>query len=288
MELITDIRAALGEGPSWDGNRQVLYWVDILGKRFYEFNPSDGKLNEYQSDQLLGAVVPRQSGGFILAMQHGLYSFRPETNEWLSIHDPEAHKLDNRFNDGKCDPSGRFWTGTLSMTGKSQDCALYRMDPDLSVTKVMEGISLSNGMGWSPEGTTMYFIDTPTYSVAAFDYDLASGSISGKRLLIDIPRNAGAPDGMTVDEEGMLWIAHWGGYQVTRWNPRTGTMLQSLSVPAPHVTSCVFGGKNRNELYITTARESLSEDLLHQYPLSGGLFRVKLDICGAESYSFIG
>jgi len=288
METVTEIFATLGEGPSWDENRQILHWMDIKEQRIYEYKPSDGSVQSFQLPQLAGAAVPKQGGGYIVAMQHGLYSYAQASGQLGFIHDPESSQPDNRFNDGKCDPMGRFWAGTLSMNGKRANCGLYRLDSDWSVTRMLDGIHLSNGLGWSPDGTLMYHVDTLARTITAYEYDMETGELGTKRSVIEVPKQEGLPDGMTVDEEGNLWVAHWDGHQVTRWNSANGELLERIAVPAPQVTSCVFGGPGRNELYITTAKTGMSDEALRQYPLSGGLFKIRLDVCGALSYSFAG
>ena len=208
------------------------------------------------------------------------------------IHDPEADKPENRFNDGKCDCSGRFWAGTMSKKldsgyGDSGPAgSVYCLEPDLRISRKIENVTISNGLGWSPDNGTLYYIDSPTKTVAAYDFDRRNGGISRKRVVVELPDGfVGMPDGMCVDAEGMLWIALWGGAGVTRWDPATGGLLQKLAVPALNVTSCVFGGTKLDELFITTAR--LGTDT-QAYPLAGGLFRVKPGVTGLPPFAFAG
>jgi sugar lactone lactonase YvrE len=166
--------------------------------------------------------------------------------------------------------------------------SLYSLEKHLQVRKLLDNLSISNGMGWSPDYSTMYLIDSPTKKVFAFDYDLTTGNISNRRVAVTIPEElAGFPDGMTVDTEGTIWVALWAGFKVTRWNPHTGKLLQSISVPAPNVTSCTFGGSNLNELYITTARKDMNQAALNQYPYAGSVFRFKTDAIGMKSFEFV-
>jgi sugar lactone lactonase YvrE len=199
---------------------------------------------------------------------------------------PESHPPSNRFNDGKCDPTGRFLAGTMAIDETPGSGSLYSLDQNLRVKQLLGGLSISNGMGWSPDYSTMYFIDSPTKQVVAFDYELNTGNISNRRVVVTIPE--GYPDGMTTDQEGMIWVALWAGFKVTRWNPRTGKLLQSISVPAPNVTSCTFGGSNMNELYITTARKDMDTAALDKYPKAGGVFRLKTDVIGMKNFEFLG
>jgi sugar lactone lactonase YvrE len=287
VEVIANIGMALGEGPSWDESNQVLNWVDIMGQRIYSYDPMLGKTTYHQLDQMVGAVVPREAGGLTFAGHKGLYHYDPVTGQEQLIAAPEAEG-EFRFNDGKCDPAGRFWAGTMSLANETGTSSLYRLDLDGTLHRMVTGVTISNGLGWNPGGTIMYYIDTPTLTVCAFDYDLERGDISNRRVIIDIERSDGWPDGMTVDEEGMLWIAHWGGAQVTRWDPHTGNKLSSIPMPAPNITSCVFGGPDRTDLYVTSASVGLSEQEKRQYPLAGSLFRVRTGTRGAATFSYKG
>jgi sugar lactone lactonase YvrE len=233
-------------------------------------------------------VVPRRSGGLMLALHHGFASLNFDTEQLEMIADPEKHLPGNRFNDGKCDPAGRFWAGTLALDGTPDVAALYRLDADLSVHKVLEGVTCSNGIVWTLDQKTMYYIDTGLRRVDAFDYDLETGGISGRRTAIEVPSEMGFPDGSTLDSEGMLWVALWQGGAVSRWNPVTGELLQVIRVPAPNVTSCAFGGPNLDHLYITTARNGLSPEVLDAYPTAGGLFCAGVAVKGLPASAFAG
>ncbi|AQS56957.1 SMP-30/gluconolactonase/LRE family protein [Novibacillus thermophilus] len=287
-QLVLDANATLGEGPSWDQTNQVLYWVDVQEKRVHVYDPYKHENRSIQLNQFVGAVVPREAGGVALALASGFYTLDLRTEALCFIGDPERHLTNNRFNDGKCDPKGRFWAGTMSLMGEAEQGTLYRLNTNESIQPVLTNVSVSNGICWSPDHQTMYYIDTPTQSVTAFDYELETGNISKSRVVIKVPDREGKPDGMTIDEEGMLWIAHWGGYQVARWNPYTGKKLDRILLPASLCTSCVFGGKNLDELFITTARFGISEDELSKQPHAGGLFRVKTNVKGAPTYAFKG
>lgn len=287
-ELVIDARATLAEGPSWDENKQVLYWVDIPGNQVHIFDPVQKLDRVIDVGQYVGAVVPDKKGNLVLAMHHGFYTYDVRTEQLQAIVDPETDLPRNRFNDGKCDPVGRFWAGTMSLDGEAQAGALYCLDTDLSTRVVIRHVTCSNGITWSPDYKTMYFIDTPTKQVVAYDFELNTGHLSNPNVVVTFPEDgsAGVPDGMTSDTEGMLWIAHWGGAQVSRWDPETGVQIDSVSVPASRVTSCVFAGEGLEELYITTAREGLSERDLKKQPHAGGVFRVKPGVKGLPTYSF--
>lgn len=287
-ELILNHESLLGEGPSWDEAAQRLYWVNIMEKKLHIYDPVKQANDTFQLDQYVGAAVKRSTGGLVLALQHGFHTFDLNTEQLTPIEDPESHLPNNRFNDGKCDPAGRFWAGTMAIEGGGNVGALYCLDTDLSVRKAFGGVGCSNGLAWSPDHKTMYYIDTPTRQVAAFDYNIESGEIQNKRIAITIPEGEGGPDGMTIDAEGNLWIAHWGGYKVSKWDPVSGKHLADIPIPAKQVTSCVFGGENLDELYITTARIGLEEQELQKHPHSGGLFRVKTEVKGMATYEFLG
>lgn len=288
VELVLDAKAILGEGPSWDAEKKVLYWVDILEGKIHRFDPAKGIDDEYVIGQYVGAVVPDTQGRMVLAAQHGFYRFHPETSELKALDDPEAGLPGNRFNDGKCDIKGRFWAGTMSMSDEPGVGALYCLDTNKRVERIVSGVTTSNGITWSPDHTSMYYIDSPTKRVVQYDFDPDSGRISGGRTVVVIPEGEGFPDGMTTDNEGMLWVAQWDGWCVSRWNPATGERLAKVDVPAARVTSCVFGGDGLDELYITSARTGISDAELQRQPLAGGVFRYKPGVAGMASYPFEG
>lgn len=287
-ELILNLKSTLGEGPSWDNEKKLLYWIDILEKKIHIFEPKSKSNRTIELNQNIGAAVPKKSSGLVLALKNGFYTL-DLTNEQLSpITNPEEHLSNNTFNDGKCDFAGRFWAGTMELNETKGGGSLYCMDVNHSVRKMLDNITVSNGITWSPDNNTMYYIDTPTYQVVAFDFNFEQGIIENKRVVVNVPQEMGAPDGMTSDMEGMIWVAHWGGYQVTRWDPTNGKLLNKVSIPAPIVTSCCFGGENMDELFVTTARVGLPEEILLEYPSAGGLFRIKTNVKGVPTYSFGG
>lgn len=286
VELVLDIQAALGEGPHWDEQVGVLYWIDIQGKKLHAYDPSNGENRTIQFDQMIGAAVPSEDDKFILAMENGIYEYDMKKDDLTLIINPEADLENNRFNDAKCDPSGRLWAGTMAMNGQLGQGNLYRLDQNKELTKMVSDVSISNGLAWSPDHKYMYYIDTPTSEVVAYDYDDETGNISNKKTVIKFTSEMGSPDGMTIDREGMLWIAHWGGSRVSRWNPQNGELLEEIKVPAQNVTSCAFGGKDLDELYITTARVGTSEEQLERFPHAGGLFKVKTKVQGMVGQRF--
>ncbi|PWW00989.1 sugar lactone lactonase YvrE [Paenibacillus cellulosilyticus] len=289
VSLVYDAHAALGEGPVWDPINARLYWVDILANKIHIYDPNQPHLSSYiEVGPYVSSVIPRRSGGLVVTLQDGFYAFDPESAELTLLAKVESPELGNRFNDGKCDPSGRYLAGTMSLNDVVGNGKLYCLDLDHTVKPLVSEVTISNGLAWTSDGTTLYFIDTPTQQVVAYDYELTTGALSNRRVAITIPDEEGYPDGMTIDSEGMLWIAHWGGWQVARWNPITGDKLLSIPIPASQVTSCTFGGPELDELYITTASVGLDAEKLATQPHAGGLFRVKVGVTGLPFEPFRG
>jgi sugar lactone lactonase YvrE len=284
-ELVLDARAKLGEGALWDANRQQLLWVDILGQSLHIFDPSTGKDQAINVGQFVGTVVPRRSGGVMVAVYDGFAALDPVSGNLEFIADPEADLPDNRFNDGKCDPAGRFWAGTMSLKRVAESGSLYVLDPDHTVRKMVTGVTTSNGIVWTGDARTMYYIDTRLQRVDAFDYDLATGTIANRRVAFEVPTDEGRPDGMTIDAEDKLWVAHWEGGRVTRWDPVAGHLLQTIRVPVARVTSCAFGGPDLDTLYITTAQPTEPDP---SQPHAGGLFVARPDVRGVPAFAYAG
>lgn len=286
-ELVVAARCELGEGPVWDDREGALLWVDIHRGRLHRFFPETGACDHLDLGGPLGAVVPCSGGGLLLAARNGVKRLEAiETGAFGALQvDVEPQSLGNRVNDGKCDSHGRFWIGTMSESTTLGAGSLYRIDADLSVTPVVKGTTISNGLGWSPSDESMYFIDSPRQTVWAFDFDAASGTIENRRDLISIPSSAGMPDGMTVDREGGLWIALWGGAAVHRYAP-SGALEAEIELPVPHVSSCAFGGSDFEDLYVTTATAGLSKRALHDHPDSGGVFRLRPGVQGFPATPF--
>ncbi|MCS6993495.1 MAG: SMP-30/gluconolactonase/LRE family protein [Anaerolineales bacterium] len=287
-ELLLDAQAALGEGPAWNAVHRCLSWVDIHAGRLHLYNPSSGEQETLSVDPPLGCAAPAQGGKFILGMRHGIALLHPQTGQLSVLASPEAHLPGNRFNDGKCGPDGRFLAGTMDNSEKEASGALYSYAPNGALKTLVTGVRISNGLAWSRDYRTLYYIDTPTFEVKAYDYDLESGEIANPRVVISIPPRLGFPDGMTSDAAGRLWIGMWGGAAVTVWNPNSGQLLETLPLPAKNVTACVFGGENGTDLFITSARQGLTRADLSEYPLSGGLFRVQTNVEGMPTFSFGG
>jgi sugar lactone lactonase YvrE len=269
-ELLFEAQATLGEGPAWDEKTQTLYWVDILANRIHTWK--DSRDDFLQLDEFIGCVAPRRDGGLIAALHASFWTV-----------DRVAGKQT-----GKCDPAGRFLAGTMDMNEKAASGKFYSLTAGQPPRKLLDDIRISNGLAWSPDYKIFYYIDTPTRQVRAFDYDLDTGNISHPRIVVDIPFEMGFPDGMTSDMDGRLWIALWGGSRVSKWNPLTGRKEAEIALPAPHVTSCAFGGPRHDILFVTTARVGLDEAALAANPLSGGLFQIQTQTTGMPTFAFNG
>jgi sugar lactone lactonase YvrE len=285
-QIVLDAKAKLGEGSIWHPKENKLYWVDIEGKSLHIYDPVTNKDKEFALGSRVGTVVPIESGGALVALQSGIHKIDTKTGKLTFISNPLPDTVNLRFNDGKCDPAGRFWIGTLAMDSRRRGAVLWRMDKDKSLHLMLDSVSISNGIVWTADRKTMYYNDTPTGTIQGFDYDDKTGEISNRRVVVRIARGGGSPDGMTIDADGNLWVALWGSGSVGKFDPRTGQLPQKIIVPAPNVSSCAFGGKNLETLYITTARAWVSEEKLKEFPLSGGLFAVKPGVRGvpAEFY----
>jgi sugar lactone lactonase YvrE len=263
----------LGEGPLWHKGWQCFLYIDIEGMLIGRIDPLSGLDEQRHLPAKPGAVMVASDDYLVLALQGSiaLYDFAHGTVRTLTSL--EADKPANRCNDAKCDPSGRIWVGTMHTEALPGKGALYVYDG--TCRKVLDGRTVSNGLGWSPDGRVMYYIDSYDYAVLAYDFDPFTCNLTNGRVVVNIIEPGQVPDGLTVDEEGMLWVAIWGGGRVNQYDPASGELLASVLVDAPHVTSCAFGGANMDLLLITTARAGLSEEQLNAYPLSGSLFVAK-------------
>lgn len=290
-ELAFEHNALLGEGPVWDARTQQLYWVDIEGYQVHCFDPATRAHRAIDVGQYVGSAAVRTAGGLVLALKSGFAMLDLETEKITPIADAEAHLPGNRFNDGKCDPAGRFWAGSLHLNedhGVGQG-NLYCLYADHSVQLKVPGVWISNGLAWTRDAQTMYYIDSPKQCVVAYDYDKATGALANPRVVIEVQGSElGYPDGMAIDEEDMLWIAHWDGGHVCRWNPQTGAELAEIKVPVLRPTSCVFGGANFDTLYITSARTRLGAEKLAGQPLAGSVFQCQPGVRGLPMNEYAG
>jgi sugar lactone lactonase YvrE len=282
VDVVLEARALLGEAPVWDGKRGELVWVDV-DRGLVHLSEPTGAGVAIEVGQPVGCALPRVAGGLMLAVRDGFASLERDDDAVELVLPVERHLPDNRMNDGACDVRGRLWAGTMSVTGAPRAGALYRLDPDLHVTRAIHGVTISNGIGWSPDNRTMYFIDTPLRRVDAFDFDVESGTLRGRRTLVRIPPDEGKPDGMSVDEACCLWVALWGGGAVQRYTPE-GRLDRRIALPVSQVTSCCFGGLDGATLYITTAARGLGG----REPLAGALFAARPGVAGPPMPRFAG
>jgi sugar lactone lactonase YvrE len=285
VELVLDARAELGEGPVWDTASGRIFWVDITRGLVHRFDPATSSDEAIDVGRPVGAAVPTASGSLALAIEDGFAIMDPGTGRVDTV--AAVAPAGTMMNDGTCDPGGRFWAGTKDAQGERPIGSLYRMDPDRTVVEVLTGIAISNGLAWSPDARTMYYIDSPTYGVDAFDFDPETADVSNRRRVVDLPRGYGLPDGMTIDEEGFLWVAFWSGSAVRRFAP-DGRVVAQVRFPASQVTSCAFGGDDLSDLYVTSARIGLSPAQLEREPHAGGLFRLQPGVRGLPQQPFAG
>ena len=284
-ELVVRTRAEVGEGPIWDPGTETLVWVDITGSAVHRFDPSTGHDLCMDVGIDVGAVAVRASGGLILAAADGFRALGTDGSQALLV-EVGADDLTMRMNDGKCDRRGRFWAGTMAYDESAPAGLgkLYRLDPDLSVRTMLDGVSISNGIDWSPDDRLMYFIDSRTQRVDVFDFDLDDGAIINRRTLIEVDPANGLPDGMTVDANGDLWVARWGGSRVVHYAP-DGSERGMVRFPVSQTSSCAFGGSDARDLYVTSAALSISEDV---EPEAGSLFRARPGAVGQPPNCFGG
>lgn len=277
IKVVGNISSSLGEGPLWDEKNNKIYWIDILNGHLHSFDPQKNEQTTIELHQMIGSFSLSQNNKIIAALKEGIYWVDIQTGNKELIMQPEIQLPNNRFNDGKCDPAGRFWAGTMSLSEEKEAGSVYVIEKNKSTNelvskKIISHTTISNGMAWNKDQNIFYFIDTPTFNIVAYDYDIATCEIKNKRVVVAIAPTEGYPDGMTIDAEGMLWVAHWDGWQVSRWNPNNGEKLMSIKLPVAKITSCTFGGPTLNDLYITSASVGLSEQALKEQPLAGALF----------------
>jgi len=297
--------AELGEGTCWSERDQVLWWVDILGHRLHRYGPATGERRSWGFSETISAVAERASGaGLIVALQRGFALFDPATGALRRLQVPEPDRPGNRFNDGKCDARGRFWAGTMDFAGKARTGALWcyaahagatdadaERDPEAfgRCERALDAaFAVTNGPAWSRDARTMWFNDTVSGAVHAYEFDLERGAVGARRDFLQFAPADGHPDGMTTDAEGRLWIARWGAACVTCHDPSSGHELLRVPLPAAHVTNVAFGGADLDTLYVTTARSGLDDAQRAAQPLAGGLFAARTSARGIAGHRFAG
>jgi sugar lactone lactonase YvrE len=269
-ELALAAQTELGEGPVWDERSQELYFVDITAHRVHAFAPESGAHRSFETNGPVGAVVLRDDGGLVLAGADGFFFASPDGTGLQRFGEFRIDIATVRFNDGKVSPGGHFLAGTMDHHEELTVGSLYILKADGTVSVLLDPVSISNGLAWDADGTTFYYIDTPTHRIDAFSFGQGTGELSNRRAVAEI--TDGAPDGMAIDAEGYLWVACWGGSRVDRIDPADGRRVATVPVPTSHVSSVAFGGHSLEDLYITTARHNLSPAQLAAQPHAGDLF----------------
>lgn len=288
VQCLTESRSLLGEGPTWSPRDSALYWVDILTPSVHRYDTQKGEDTEVKVGSMVSVAIPKSTGGLLVATPGGLMTLDMDSKSLSFFCHPESDRPSNRYNDGKCDRMGRLWIGTLDMGTAANRGNLFRVDSDGSWKKMDSGFTVANGLGWSPDNKVMYFADTPRRTIYAYDFDLLSGNISNRRPFITLDANDGTPDGLTIDEDGCLWVAIWDAWRVTRYSPQ-GQAMTNIKMPVPRPTSCCFGGANLDTLYVTSASVRLNEEALASAPLSGSLFSIRIPgVRGLPETTFAG
>ena len=281
FDLFSDYSCELGEGPFWDSKRSRLHWVDIIGKKIISQNLDGSNIHALEVGGNPGCVVLSDDGTMVAGVDNQISSLDGGGNLLKVLADTkEGSGL--RFNDGKCDPSGRFWVGSMDRKEKNKLGSLYSWNSIEGLVNREQGVTVSNGMGWSPDNSLFYYIDSPTREVSVYDFDLSTGSINNKRRFISFSEEDGFPDGMTIDNEGRLWIAFWGGSKIMCVNPDSKAIEEVVSFPVSKITSCAFGGEKMDQLFITSAKVQVNEK---DEPMAGKTFVVSLGVKGLPSFS---
>ena len=298
-ELVIDQHQSLAEGPVWDQAEGVLWWIDIIERQIHRFDPSTGHDEQWEIARTPGAIALRRGGGLVVCTEDGLAEFhskRPLEDRLELLHPLEKELASNRANDAKCDRRGRFWIGTMAVDFTPKAGALYRMGPDGRTQPMIPRTTIPNGMAWSSDDSTFYFADSMAFDVKAFDFDAASGQLANARVHVRFQGQEGGPDGLTIDREDCLWVAHFAPGPGSRSHvpggvfcfDQAGEKRLSLELPATYVTSVCFGGEDLSDLYITTGRNDVPEaDLVHE-PHTGGGFRWKAGVAGDPLFTFAG
>lgn len=277
----------LGESPTWDARDSCLYWVDLRAPALRRLEPATGEVRSWAMPEVIGAVVQRASGGLVVALKRGLHAFDPETGRHEPLAVLEQGPPDNRLNDAKCGPAGRIFCGSMWDFGVQTSGALYRIDADHAVTRVRGEVTIANAIAFAPDGRTIYFADTRKAAIERADYDPASGTVGAWSVLAPPEAAPGRPDGATVDADGFLWNARYGGGCLARFAP-DGRLDRIVELPVSQPTSCAFGGEGLRTLFITTSRQRLSEAQLAAEPLAGSLLALDVGVAGLEEPRYAG
>jgi sugar lactone lactonase YvrE len=286
MEQLLAAGNQLGESPVWSPEEGALYWVDIPKGFIRRYVVSSQETSLWQLPASIGSFVFRRDGGMVVALKNGIHFFDPATNQLSQVANPEPDLPENRFNEGKCDPRGRFFAGTMNevIRGKPSG-SLYRLLSDRQLDLIFPSITVPNGLAWSPEGTIMYFADTRRHVIYAFDYDLDEGTPHHKRVFVDLSSYEGLPDGATVDSEGCLWSAMFSGGRIVRYTPK-GQIDRVIGFPVTQINSLTFGGSDMRTIFVISSKHLLNEAGLASQPLAGNIFAVDSGIKGIVDSRF--
>ena len=276
-ELMADYRCETGEGPLWHPMERQVYWSDIPRGRIFRLNPFSRRHEQIYEGRIVGGYTIQSDGSLLLFMDRGSVAVWRDGKLKYLVNEMEG-ETDNRFNDVAADPAGRVFCGTMPTDTRS--ATLYRMDPDGSITTVLDGVGLSNGIGFSPDQKQMYYTDSLARKIYIFDYDIDSGDITNQRVFVETPDDGSIPDGMTVDAEGYVWGARWDGSSLYRYNP-DGEQVVQIQFPAKKVSSVIFGGVDLTDMYVTTAGGGNKAE---EGPGAGGLFRLNVGIQGKPEF----
>lgn len=287
-ECVQRIAATCGESPMWSVREQALYWTDNLGAVIHRLDPESGSAQNFLLGQNVMGIGLRKRGGLVLALAKQLAFYEPggELELLMGVEYDQPH---NRFNDGKVDRRGRYWAGTMNdVDWDAPSGSLYRLDPSLGLSHLRGAVVCANGVGWSPDDRTFYFGESFRYAIFAYDFDSDAGVLSARRVFATVDRSSGAfPDGLTVDVEGGVWSVQNGAGRVVRYAP-DGGVTHAVEMPLPQPTSCIFGGRDLDVLYVTTSRQNMTPELLRRYPLSGSVFAVRPGVSGMPEPLFAG
>lgn len=287
LEVACSYRCELGECPAWDERDETLWWVDIDGHQLLALNASSSSPQSFDFEQPVTMVVPRLEVGLVVALARSLVMTDGQLSITHMIPMPIVRGETLRLNDGGCDPAGRLWVGSMATDGSRYRGALFRVERDHCAAIVRDRVSVSNGLGWAPNGRTMYYVDTPTARIEAIEYDVATGELGETRTLTSLRPEQGRPDGLCVDAEGCVWVALWSGGAVHRYTPH-GRLDVRIELPVTNATSCCFGGRNLDQLFITTARKGLDPRAQQAQSLAGSVFVTEPGVQGLPVARFAG
>lgn len=284
IEIVWKGQNALGEGPMWHPFENVLYWIDIVRPSLHRLNPVNGDYQTWEMPDFIGAVVPRKNGGVVITLGNGIFSVDIPSLKMTKLAAIEPWNNELRMNDGKCDRAGRFWIGVANLDLENPKGGLYCLDPAGNLTQMEKGITISNGLGFSPDDHTLYYTDGLKYKIYQYDFDISHGTISNRRTFVQLEKSLIEPDGLTIDSEGYVWQAHWNSGKIFRYAP-DGRENKVVEMPVQRPTSCIFGGLNLDRLYVTSCSQGIGETKILPSP-AGAVFGINVGVQGLVEPSF--